>query len=396
MPWKETNVLDQRKLFISRWLQEEDSFTELCEEFGIPRKTGYKWRARYLEKGLEGLADMSRRPKTFRQQTPNEVLFEIVRIRQWKPSWGGRKIRDYLKENAQFEALPHARTIDRHLKSCGFVTPRPQTWHQTLTSEEIVQPKAPNDVWTVDHKGWWNTRDGKRCEPLTVMDRFSRVLLNLTAHKRKTYEDTKAQFIELFEQFGLPLILRMDNGTPFASVQGLHRLTRFSLWLLKLGVVPNRMDPASPHQNGSHERMHRDLKRELQAEPAVSLCEEQRRFDVWRHEYNHLRPHESLQGKTPMKVYHKSTRTFHPHVTFEYPPDFEVRKISANGDFWWKMSTVRLAKAMAGEHIGLEDNGDPFLRVWYCDFFLGTLAKKTRDFTPSEVLERGNIGRRVI
>jgi transposase len=168
MPWKETNVLDQRKLFISRFLQEEDSFTELCEEFGIPRKTGYKWRARYLEKGLEGLADMSRRPKTFRQQTPNEVLFEIIRIRQWKPSWGGRKIRDYLKENAQFEAVPHARTIDRHLKSCGFVTPRPQTWQKALSSEEIVQPKAPNDVWTVDHKGWWTNWSGVTFPPSII------------------------------------------------------------------------------------------------------------------------------------------------------------------------------------------------------------------------------------
>lgn len=394
MPWRETNVLEQRKLFITRMLSGDESFTDLCEDFGIPRKTGYKWRARFLERGMEGIADLSRRPHKFRQETPNEVICEIIRIKKWKENWGAKKIRDYLVNQKTFETLPHARTIDRYLKRCGYVTPQTQSWRRQYASEEIIVPKAPNDVWTVDHKGWWTTRDGNRCEPLTVMDRFSRMLLNLSALQRKTFEDTKGIFTELFEEYGLPLVLRMDNGTPFASVQGLHRLTRFSLWLLKIGILPNRMDPASPHQNGSHERTHRDMKRELQANPATCLDEEQKRFDVWKYEYDYLRPHEALKGKPPIKVYRKSPRRFNQHVTFEYPPDFEQRKISANGDITWKMSTVRIAKAMAGEYIGFEDSGEPDLRVWFCDFCIGTLARKTKTFTPSEGLERKDIGRR--
>jgi len=396
MPWRETEVVEQRKLFISRLLLGEESFTELCEEFGIPRKTGYKWKNRYEEQGLQGLADMSRRPKNFPQQTPNEIIFEIIRIKQWKEHWGARKIRDYMAEHSSFKMLPHARTIDRYLKSCGYVTPRKQSWQRAFCSEEIIEPKSPNDVWTVDHKGWWKTRDGKRCEPLTVIDRHTRMVLNLSAHKRKTYKDVRSQFTDIFEQYGLPLVLRMDNGTPFASVLGLHRLTRFSLWLLELGIVPNRMNPGSPHQNGSHERFHRDIKRELQAVPAANIPEEQQRFALWRHEYNHLRPHEALNGKTPAKIYQKSERVFNPKVAFEYPPDFDLRKVSANGDFNWKMSPVRIAKAMAGKYIGLEDCGEPYLNVWFCDFCLGTLTKKTKNFTPSEALCRKNLGRRII
>lgn len=395
MPWRETNMLEQRKLFILRMLDGEESFTELCEDFGIPRKTGYKWKARYLERGLEGLADMSRRPKNFREQTPNEVIFEIIRVKQLRPYWGARKIRDYILSNNILPRLPHSRTIDRYLKRCGLVTPQPKSWRCEYSSEEIIEPKEPNDVWTVDHKGWWKTKDGKRCEPLTVLDRYSRAVLNLSAHRRKTFEDTKSRFTVLFEQFGLPLALRMDNGTPFASVHGLHRLTRFSLWLLKLGVVPNRMDPASPYQNGSHERFHRDVKRELQSEPANTLTEEQRRFDLWRDEYNQYRPHEALGGKTPFKVYKKSPRIFNSRVEFEYPPDCELRKISSNGDFWWKMSAVRISKAMAGEHIGLEECGEPDLKVWFYDFCLGSLAKDTKAFTPSKGLLRKQIGRRI-
>lgn len=358
MPWRETNVLEERKLFITRMLRGEETFTELCEDFGIPRKTGYKWKARFLERGMEGLADLSRRPHKFRQQVPNEVLCEIVRIKKWKEHWGAKKIRGYLVEQQILSAVPHARTIERYLKSCGYVTPHTKSWREQFVSEAIITPTAPNDVWTVDHKGWWTTKDGKRCEPLTVMDRYSRMLLNLSAHQRKTYKDTKRVFIELFEEFGLPHVVRMDNGTPFASVQGLHRLTRFSIWLLKLGIIPNRMDLASPHQNGSHERTHRDMKRELQMNPARCRDEEQKRFDVWKYEYDHLRPHEALGGKSPATIYKKSPRVFNPKTKFEYPPDFELRKITANGDVTWKMSTIRIAKAMAGEYIGFEDYGE--------------------------------------
>lgn len=395
MPWRKTDVLEQRRLFIARWLMEEESFSELCDEFGIPRKTGYKWRKRYMEQGYKGLEDMSRRPKKFRDQTPNEVLCEILRIKKWKEHWGGRKIRDYLKGQRSFDSLPHSRTIERYLKKCGYVTPRAVTWRGTYASEDLIEPNEVNDVWTADFKGWWRTKNNRRCEPLTVMDRYSRALLNLSAHESATFEATRERFSAVFNEFGLPRIIRMDNGSPFAAIRAMHRLSRFGVWLLKLGILPNRMDPASPNQNGRHERFHRDIKRELQGDPAEDRETEQKRFDVWREEFNFLRPHEALNGDTPMQHYKKSPRRFVENTAFEYPADFSLRKVSDNGGFYWKNTNVQFTYSMAGEYIGIEDTGDEDLKVWFYDWCLGTLKRDGERFCPSQTLQRGSLGRRI-
>ena len=395
MPWKETKVLDQKRLFISRWCLGEECLTSLCEEFGVSRKTGYKWIDRFKKDGIGGLENLSQRPHAFRDETPREVVCEIIRIKNWKPFWGGRKIGHYLRAQKQLSKIPHSRTIDRYLRRCGYVTPRKTSSPKEFVSENLIEPSKPNDVWTLDFKGWWRTKDGKRCEPLTIRNMHSRYLLNLSAHRSATFEAVKERFYNIFEEFGLPRVIRSDNGGPFASVRAMHRLTRFGIMLMKHGVVPNRMDPGSPQQNGAHERMHLDIKRELQSTPAGKLRSEQERFDIWRYEFNHVRPHESLGGSTPAKCYKPSAKRFMgDKATFEYPVDFSLRKVSSSGDFFWNGKAVRLSKAFAGEYVGIEDCGEVDLNVYFCDFHLASLHRKERILTPTSVLRREAIGKR--
>lgn len=396
MPWRETDVLELRRQFISRWQLGDESISELCEEFGVSRKTGHKWLKRFKQGGSEGLRDQHRRPRCFKDELPKEILCEVIRIRNWRPLWGGRKIRQYLDANADFERLPHSRTIDRYLKRCGYAKPRKaDRGRGAYCPERLVEPAEPNDVWTADFKGWWSTQDGNRCEPLTVRDKLSRFVLNLSAHPGTSFEATKDRFSVIFEEFGLPYVMRFDNGSPFACISALHRLTRFAVWLMKHGVIPNRMDPASPHQNGAHERFHVDIKRELQNSPAANLAEEQKRFDVWRWDFNCVRPHEALGGKTPSELYRRSPRRYlGERIVFEYPPDFALRKVNANGEFNWNNKRVNFAKSLAGEYIGVEDDGTPDLNVWFCDFCLASLERNGSRIRPSQALSRQEVGRR--
>jgi len=384
-------VLEQRKRFIVGYLEDQYSFTELCEEYGISRKTGYKWVHRFKEEGFDGLKDESRRPKRFRDEVAGEMICEIVKVRQWKPGWGGRSIRSYLLKHRKFKGVPHARTIDRILKRSGFVTSRRHAGKAKSYNEEpIVEAKECNDVWTVDFKGWWRTGDGKRCEPLTIRDGNSRFIVNLAALATTAFEPVKERFIESFELYGLPLYVRSDNGAPFASVRGFCRLTRFAVWLMKLGVTPNRIPPASPHLNGAHERMHRDIKRELQQKPSYNAKLEQKRFDIWRHEFNHVRPHQALGGDPPAKYYRSSRRKYTLlEPVYEYPADFQIRKVSTNGEFNWKNKAVRFAKSLAGEYIGIETCDDGSLQLWFTNYCLATADRYfERPLQPVRKLSR--------
>lgn len=394
MPWKESSSMDQKRLFIMHWQLQEGCFTDLCEEYGIAPKTGYKWVKRFQLEGFEGLKEKSRVPQVCPRQISNELICEIFKVRGHKEFWGGRKIRRYLK-NHGYEALPHARTIDRYLKLGGFVTPRRTRRNNKLQEERLIDAKAPMEVLTIDFKGWWRTLDGKRCEPFTVKDQYSKYLLNLSAHHSSTFDAAKGRLSQVFEQFGLPLVVRSDNGSPFASVGALHRLTRFGVWLMKLGILPNRIEPACPDQNGAHERFHRDIKRELQKDPARKLTDEQKRFELWQYEFNHERPHQALNDDTPATWFKASPRKYRgDKIDFQYPADFQLRKVTHNGEFNWKGKAIGFAKSLAGEYIGIEDCGEPELKLWFCDFYLASLHRNGDFLNPSLTLQREDIGRR--
>lgn len=377
MTWKEACVMDERAEFVLSAREKERNMSALCREFGISRKTGYKWSERYEVDGLEGLKEFSRRPHKIPHETKPDIVCEIVRIRTAHPSWGPKKIRAILRrENKKRKKkLPAVSTIGDVLKRCGLLPGRRGRKKTGLIPQEApcVTPTAPNHVWTIDFKGWWLTGDGTRCNPLTIRDGSTRYILNIGALEKETIAAVRPQFEAVFRKYGLPDIIRMDNGTPFIA-KGVVGLTKLSAWFVRLGIQVDRTRPAHPQDNGGHERMHRDMKGELQKTPAYSLAEEQERFDKWKREFNTVRPHEALDMKTPSELYRRSTKKFHRLKQIQYPDDYAVRIVGHNGRIKWKGSSRYISEALVGEKIGLKQKDDSIMRLWYCNVQIGDLG----------------------
>lgn len=394
MPWRREELETQRGRFVLRAIEEDSNIAELCREAGISRVTAYKWIKRYRKGGIATLRDENRRPKKFGKETTRDIVMEVVRVRTEHPTWGGKKIRGYILRRKLFKKVPVGRTIDRILKRCGLVSPRITRKRRELPEVKIVRPIASNDVWTIDFKGWWLMQDGTRCEPLTIRDEYSRFIIGIFALSTTTFEAVKTCLIECFKQYGLPKYIRSDNGHPFISVQSLCGLTRLSVWWLRLGITPNRIEVASPSMNGAHERMHLDMKRELQINPAQNLKAEQKRFDEWRYDFNNFRPHAALKDDAPVDWYKRSARQYSqqrgPH---KYPLGFVTRKVSRNGEISWHGKWVGISKAFAREEVGIEILDSKHLRLWYTDFCLGVsdVDFKTRLVHATSPLKKENL-----
>jgi transposase InsO family protein len=371
MAWKEVNKMEQRRSFIRDLESGYVNFSELCREYGISRVTGYKWYQRYTESGLSGLKDRSSCPTKYREQVSSDIVIDLINLRNEHPTWGGRTLRNFLVSQKYPQPLPCSRTIDRILKRAGLVSSKSSYKRQIYQQAKIVKPSAPNQVWTVDFKGWWNTLDGKRCEPLTIRDEYSRFILSIEALAGTKQIPVKEAFIACFEKYGLPDYIRSDNGNPFSCSRSIHGLTKLSAWWIKLGITPNRIPPSSPQYNGGHERMHKDIKQELQVYPAANLKKEQQRFDSWRYEFNHIRPHQSLQDKTPSTIYKASRRKYTEANDYVYNSGFEYRKVCDDGQVFWKNKRVLITKALYGEYVGIDVIDKNISKVWYRDFYLG-------------------------
>lgn len=384
MPLCVENMENQRGRFVVQALEPDSNIAELCRAFGISRTAGYAWIGRYKKGGFAGLKDQSRRPHHFPKGTSAELVMEIVNLRTRKPTWGGKKIRPRLIRMG-WKKVPTARSIDRILKRCGLVNPKIRSRNINLALPDVVQAQRANHVWTIDFKGWWLTKDGTRCEPLTIRDEYSKFIIGIFALRRTTFQEVKARLIECFERYGLPEYIRCDNGHPFISTQSICGLTRLSAWWVKLGITPNRIAPASPGMNAGHERMHGDMKKELQVNPARNLRDEQERFDEWRNEFNHERSHESLDDDVPADVYVKSSRRYDPRRhQYVYPVDFTQRKVTRNGEISWRGRYVGVSKSIAGEHVGIERVGDKTVRLWFANLCLGVSdANLTTPFVPA-------------
>ena len=309
MPWKTTNVMQLRMQFVRRSLQPGVNFRALCSEMGISPKTGYKWQQRFMEEGKAGLADATRRPHASPTQLPEAVVCEMVRLKTAHRAWGPRKIRElYLRLHG---AAPSVSSCKRILTKAGLVDPR-----HSRTPREVgriscaAEVKAPNDMWTVDFKGWWRIGHGQRCEPLTVRDAYSRYVLGARAMNTNSSQMTRGEFEILFNEHGLPRVIRSDNGAPFATGNGLLGLSRLSVWWLALGIDLDRIRPGHPEENGGHERMHRDIRKEIQGLIEGGLTEQQAALDVWRDSFNRERPHEALAMRTPSEIYRNSERSY--------------------------------------------------------------------------------------
>jgi putative transposase len=375
----ETNVSEQRGRFVRDVESGHWSMTELCERYGVSRPTGYKWLARQRTGGA-GLADQSHAPQQCPHRTSAELEALIVAARQ-EYGWGAKKLRHVLRTRYPARSWPARSTFNAILDRHALLHKnrrRPKWTHPGATP---LHTERPNQVWPVDFKGQFRTGDGHYCYPLTVTDHFSRSLLACHGLRSVATAGTKPVFRTLFREVGLPEAIRSDNGAPFAST-GLHGLSALNVWWMQLGIVHHRIAPASPQQNGTHERMHRELKRETTRPASRSVRAQQHRFDAFRARYNHERPHEGIADRTPASLWVPSPRRYPERITPPaYPAHLEVRRISNSGMFRLHGAQLFLTHVLAGQHIGLEEVADGIWNIVYYSTLLGKLDERHQRLT---------------
>jgi putative transposase len=380
MPWKTTLKMNEKIEFAMKCLT-TTNFRQLCQEHGISPKTGYKWKERFVNNGLAGLEDESRRPQGHADELSEAVVCEMVSLKQAHLHWGPRKIRD-LYERRHPGATPSESSFKRVLERAGLTKPR--RIRKAADNGRLSSGRKAiscNDVWTVDFKGWWVGEGGKRVEPLTVRDEHSRMLLELRAVGSSRTEVIRPCFENLFEKHGLPGAIRSDNGPPFASSSAILGLSRLSVWWLALGIDLERGRPGCPQDNGAHERMHLDVRRELQS---GRIGRDQNAFDLWRHEYNNERPHEALGMKRPAEVYAPSPRPYEGTPDLLDYGGMETRKVhSVCGTIGFQSELIRLSSALGGWNVGLAEQPDGLVEVWFASLLLGHIDPKTSSFRAS-------------
>lgn len=376
MPWKETSPMDQRTQLIADFLRETLTVTELCELYGVSRKTAYKWIDRYLRLGPAGLEERSRRPRQSPHETAPEIVRALLEVRRRHPSWGGKKLLTIVHKRHPRWDLPSRSTVCDIMKRNGMVPKSRHRRHIGHPGKPTSLILAPNDLWSADFKGQFKTGDGLYCYPLTVADGFSRYLLGCQALHSTATAGAKPVFTRLFYEYGLPKRIRTDNGAPFAT-NSLARLSTLSAWWVRLGVLPELIEPGKPQQNGRHERMHKTLKAEATRPPAGNLQAQQRKFNHFRSEFNEVRPHEALDQETPVSVYEPSPRPMPQKLPpLEYPDRFEVRYVSANGGIRWNHHWVNVSIVCAGEYVGLEEIDDGIWNLFFGPLKLGRLHER--------------------
>lgn len=375
MSWSKS-PMDQRKRFVMDHERGVFSMGELCLRYKVSRKTGYKWLARYAEAGLAGLEDASRRPHSCPSETLSCVVEALLDARCHHPSWGAKKLLWQLGKTHPDWPAPGRRTVCDILERHGMVAQARRRRRPGHPGKPTRTTSAPNELWCADFKGHFRTRDSLYCYPLTVTDQFSRSLLGCQSLLSTAHVGARPVFERLFREFGLPLAIRTDNGIPFAT-QAIARISELSVWWIRLGIFPELIEPASPYQNGRHERMHRTLKAEATRPPAANARAQQRRFNDFRREFNEERPHEALGQRTPASVYTPSTRPFPEKLTpLEYPNHYEKRLVSRSGSIRWRCAAVNVSHVLGGEHVGLEEIDDGLWTVYFGPIELGRLDER--------------------
>ncbi len=385
MPWTETCVMDERVKFIMEVLDDTYCITELCSYYGISRKTGYKWLDRYRQDGIEALRNRSRAPHSHPHEISHQVKESILAVKKRFPKWGAPKIRARLERiHPSWDSYPAVSTIGLFLYKQGLTCPRKRRRKATPTEPPLTSSRYSNQVWCADFKGHFRTGDGSRCNPLTISDYASRYLLCCRHLERMSYEQVRIRFERIFREYGLPEVIRTDNGTPFAS-RGLGGLSRLSYWWIRLGIHPERIEPGHPEQNGRHERMHKTLKEHTAKPPARSLRKQQRRFNEFCVEYNEHRPHEALEMRTPSQCYSSSIRQFPsrlPQVI--YPDHMQAKRVYQHGDIMYKGKRLFATESLRGEYVGIEQTDEDMSLLWYCSYLLGQIDHRQLRIGPAK------------
>ncbi len=389
MAWKETCVLEQRIEFIKEYLKSEGNFKELCVKYGVSEKTGHKWKNRFLQYGFTGLSDQSKAPESSPNQLDEDTVIRLIKLRTAHPAWGAKKLAILYAKAYPGSNAPSQSSIYRVLGKAGLINKR----HIRPVRPDVsrlrnrIPATEPNDVWTVDFKGYWYS-NGEQCLPLTIRDLASKYILDIRLMQSGTADAVKAVFEKLFFKHGLPKVIRSDNGTPFATSNSTLGLTTLSAWWIYNGILPDRIDPGCPTQNGSHERMHADLSREIQGKIPGGITANQQAIDLWVEEYNNIRPHEALGLRTPAEIYRKSqTEYCGTPDDLDYPITFMKRRINKHGFVTLHKTPIAVSSSLRGLTVGLQPSDSKEYLVWLADFPLGTLSTETYCFSALEKLE---------
>lgn len=377
MPWREETPMDAKVEFIRARRRDEESMAASCRAAGISRQCGYELWRRFELEGWAALQERSRAPHRIPWAVSQAQREAIVALRDKRPHWGPKKLRAKLCEQAAEQQWPAPSTIGDLLKREGRIQPRRRRAHAQPTPSPLTAAVKPNVVWCLDFKGWWRTLDGARCDPLTVTDAYSRYLLCATLLERADYEHSQHALERLLREYGLPEVVRSDNGPPFAAL-GAGGLSRLGVWWVKLGIMPERIAPAKPQQNGRHERMHRTLKAEAATPPSANRRAQQRRLDEFRLDFNQQRPHEALGQTPPARHYQPSLRPYPTRLDDPaYPASHQLRRVRTNGEVKWQGELVFISQALCGEVIGIWENPIGDGEAYFGPVHLGTIDTVT-------------------
>jgi transposase InsO family protein len=373
--------MDERLRFVSRLLEGE-AMTDVCREFGISRKTGYKIYQRYQKLGLEALSDRSRRPVRYANQLPPQIEGLIVSLKRQKPHWGARKIRELLVRRLDGDIrIPAKSTVHAVLHRHGLVTALGRSRHRAKGTP-LSAGTMPNDLWCADYKGEFKLGDGRYCYPLTVSDHASRFLLLCEALGSTREDPAISAFEQLFAERGLPQAIRSDNGVPFASPNALFNLSKLSVWWLRLGISIERIQPGHPQQNGRHERMHLTLKKEATRPPGMNCLQQQARFDAFVHEFNVERPHEALAMMCPAELYSASPRPYRGLPELTYPLHDRDVLVTACGRICMHRKRINVSTVLAGQRLGIKQVDEGIWIVTFMHYDLGFIDLEQKTLQP--------------
>ncbi len=377
MPWAQTDPMSERVRFIKCLRRYKSTFRSYCALFGVAPKTGYKWLHQFETAGLAGLRERSRRPRGNSRAMSARVAERLVGFRLDHPNWGPRKLVAYLEAREHGWDVPAPSTVGELLKRQGLVSPRKRSRQQHPRSEPLRHADRPNAVWAMDFKGWFRLGDGTRCDPLTITDAFSRYLLCCqagTAVGDRVAIDVWAALARVFREYGIPDAIRVDNGQPWAAPKGNLGITTLAVKIMKAGVTLERIEPGKPQQNGRHERFHLTLQQETARPPSTDMRAQQRRFDVFQHEYNEERPHEALHQRPPCEIYVSSRRAFPSRLEEpDYPPWYEVHRRWRGGHLIFRGSNYFISEALGGEQVGFVEVEEDCFEVYFGTLLLGRI-----------------------
>jgi transposase InsO family protein len=383
MPWMNTNKVDEKRNFVAEYLSGRWGMGELCERYGVSRPTGYRWVGRFKEEGEAGLEERSHEPKRVPHRTAPEVEARIVELRR-EYGWGGETLRMRLRRELGEEVVPALSTVNAILGRNGLLRRARRRRHWPHPGSVPVQTERPNQVWPADFKGQFRMGNGRYCYPLTVTDHYSRRLLMCQGLLSTRGEAAQPAFRRLFREAGLPEAIRTDNGAPFVT-HAICGFSRLSIWWMQLGIIHQRTRPASPQENGQHERMHKDLKRDATRPPGRTLVGQQRKLERFRRMYNEERPHHALDGATPAQLWEPSPRPFPegPLAGPQYPGHLEVRRISRCGAFRLNHDQIALSKSLVGLYVAFDAVDDGLWDIFFYKTRIGRFDERERRVFPA-------------